>query len=113
MLTERNVVGAVRLGMLVLIVCPPDMSIDNPDPDPRITPDLEHGGSVPPGETPHAEAGTASGAGPYRPLKRGWSRGPLALIRTVAVLVALFFLVYGTVLALTLHPAGVAGGMTP
>ncbi|WP_030294722.1 DUF6480 family protein [Streptomyces katrae] len=76
------------------------MSTNTPDPDPRTSPGLEPGGSVPPGETPPAESSTASGAGPYRPLKRGWSKGPLAIIVTVVALVALFFLVYGIVLAM-------------
>ncbi|WP_285544919.1 DUF6480 family protein [Streptomyces lavendulae] len=76
------------------------MSTGNPDPDPRTTPGLEPGGSVPPGETPPGEASTASGAGPYRPLKRGWGKGPLALVIALALLVALFFLAYGIVLAL-------------
>ncbi|MET8296565.1 DUF6480 family protein [Streptomyces sp. NPDC005180] len=76
------------------------MSSHSPDPDPSTTPGLEPGGSVPPGETPPAEASTASGAGPHRPLKRGWSKGPLVIIVLLAVLVALFFLAYGIVLAL-------------
>ncbi|WP_419248590.1 DUF6480 family protein [Streptomyces virginiae] len=33
-------------------------------------------------------------------MKRGWSKAPLAIILAVAFLVALFFLVYGIVLAL-------------
>lgn len=70
----------------------------NPDPDPRVTPGLEPGGGVPPGETPPGEASTATGAGPHRPLKRGWVRGPLAIIVILAVLCALFFLVYAIVL---------------
>ncbi|KJY34170.1 MULTISPECIES: DUF6480 family protein [Streptomyces] len=76
------------------------MSTNSPDPDPRNTTGLEPGGSVPPGETPPAEASTASGAGPHRPPKRGWSKGPLVAIVLLAVLVALFFLAYGIVLAL-------------
>ncbi len=76
------------------------MSTNTPDPDPRNTPGLEQGGSVAPGETPPAEASTSSGAGPYRPLKRGWSKGPLAIILIVVILVALFFLAYGIMLAL-------------
>ncbi|MEU3312268.1 DUF6480 family protein [Streptomyces sp. NPDC048387] len=76
------------------------MSSHSPDPDPRTTPGLEPGGSVPPGETPPAEASTASGAGPHRPLKRGWSKGPLVIIVLLAVLVALFFLAYAIMLAL-------------
>ncbi|MFD9304841.1 DUF6480 family protein [Streptomyces sp. NPDC060048] len=69
-----------------------------PDPDPRTTPGLEAGGGVPPGETPPAESSTASGAGPYRPLKRGWAKGPLVLIIVPAPAVALFFLAYAIVL---------------
>ncbi|MCT4357060.1 DUF6480 family protein [Streptomyces sp. Je 1-79] len=72
----------------------------NPDPDPRTTPGLEPGGGVPPGETPPAESGTGTAAGPHRQPKPGWARGPLALIVALAVLVALFFLVYAIVLAL-------------
>ncbi|MEU7006415.1 DUF6480 family protein [Streptomyces sp. NPDC046332] len=71
----------------------------NPDPDPRTTPGLEPGGGVPPGETPPGEASTGTGAGPYRPLKAGWGRGPLVIIVGLAVLVALFFLAYAIVLA--------------
>ncbi|RSS78521.1 DUF6480 family protein [Streptomyces sp. WAC06614] len=76
------------------------MSTNTPDPDPRNTPGLEPGGSVPPGETPPGEASTTSGAGPYRPLERGWGKGPLVAIVALAVLVALFFLAYGIMLAL-------------
>ncbi|MFD7628680.1 DUF6480 family protein [Streptomyces sp. NPDC059851] len=72
----------------------------NPDPDPRRTPGLTPGGSVPPGETPPGEASTGTGAGPHRPLKRGWAGGPLAIIVVLALIVALFFLAYGIMLAL-------------
>ncbi|MFI8962553.1 DUF6480 family protein [Streptomyces sp. NPDC053493] len=71
----------------------------NPDPEPRTTSGLEPGGGVPPGETPPAEASTSTGAGPYRPPKRGWAGGPLFVVLLLVVLVALFFAVYGIVLA--------------
>lgn len=87
---------------------PPHRSDPDRDPDPRTpNPDpskatgLEPGGSVPPGETPPAE-GSMSGAGPeetHNPPK-GWSKGPLALIIGLVVLVAAFFLVYALVLLL-------------
>ncbi|MEU6879482.1 DUF6480 family protein [Streptomyces sp. NPDC046712] len=73
------------------------MGTYNPDPDPRQDP--RSSGTTQPGETPPAESSTSSGAGPYRPLKRGWAKGPLVAIVIVAVLVALFFLVYAIVLA--------------
>ncbi|MGW6568627.1 DUF6480 family protein [Streptomyces sp. NPDC054975] len=71
------------------------MAAYNPDPDPRQDPR----GATQPGETPPAESSTSSGAGPYRPLKRGWGKGPLVIIVVLAVLVALFFLAYAIVLA--------------
>ncbi|MFB7938369.1 DUF6480 family protein [Streptomyces sp. NPDC127049] len=57
------------------------------------------GGTARPGETPPAESGTGSGTGPYRPLTRGWGRGPLVAIVVLSVLVALFFLAYAITLA--------------
>ncbi|WP_406864746.1 DUF6480 family protein [Streptomyces sp. HUAS MG47] len=73
------------------------MGTYNPDPDPRQDP--RSSGVAQPGETPPAEASTSSGAGPYRPLKRGWGKGPLIVIILLAVLVALFFLAYAIALA--------------
>ncbi|MFC9818091.1 DUF6480 family protein [Streptomyces virginiae] len=72
------------------------MSARNPDPDPHNAsrPD----GGAPPGETPPGESSTGSGAGPYRPLTRGWGKGPLVLICVVAVACALFFLAYAIML---------------
>ncbi|QTA36698.1 hypothetical protein JHY03_69130 (plasmid) [Streptomyces sp. CA-256286] len=73
------------------------MSTGNPDPDPRETSGLEPGGSVPVGDTPPAE-GSTSEAGPRHAPPRGWAKGPLIAIITVAVLVAAFFLVYALLL---------------
>ncbi|MFJ9811157.1 DUF6480 family protein [Streptomyces sp. NPDC101158] len=71
----------------------------NPDPDPRATTGLEPGGGVPAGETPPAEAGTGTGTGPYRKPKAGWSKGPLLILAVAVLVFALFFAVYGIVLA--------------
>lgn len=79
----------------------PDPRSPDPNPDPSKATGLEPGGSVPPGETPPAES-SMSGAGPdetHNPSK-GWSKGPLALIIGLVVLVAAFFLVYALVLLL-------------
>lgn len=73
------------------------MTAYNPDPDPRKEP--RPPGPMQPGETPPAESSTSSGAGPYRPLVRGWAKGPLIVICLVAVLIALFFLAYAIILA--------------
>ncbi|THA80095.1 DUF6480 family protein [Streptomyces sp. A0592] len=74
------------------------MSARVPDPEPRNAP--RPFGGVPPGETPPGESSTGSGAGPYRPLTRGWAMGPLVLICLVALACALFFLAYAVVLDL-------------
>lgn len=72
------------------------MSARIPDPEPRNT--STPGRGVPPGETPPGESSTGSGAGPYRPLTRGWAKGPLVLICLVALACALFFLAYAVML---------------
>ncbi|APU38659.1 DUF6480 family protein [Streptomyces sp. NPDC056254] len=72
------------------------MSARVPDPDPRDTA-RPYGGAAP-GETPAGESSTGSGAGPYRPLTRGWGKGPLVLICLVALACALFFLAYAIML---------------
>ncbi|OKK17187.1 hypothetical protein AMK16_19975 [Streptomyces sp. CB00455] len=69
-----------------------------PDPDPRSTPGFSADGGVLPGETPPGEASTSSGAGPYRPLKRGWAKGPVIVISLLALAFALFFLAYAIAL---------------
>ncbi|MGW7363229.1 DUF6480 family protein [Streptomyces sp. NPDC054841] len=74
------------------------MSTNNPDPDPRVTPGLEPGGSVPPGETPPAEASTSSGTGPHETRTRGWAKGPMFVIAVVVLLIAAFFLAYAVIL---------------
>ncbi|MFK0259348.1 DUF6480 family protein [Streptomyces sp. NPDC090445] len=81
------------------------MRTNPPDPDPRTVSGPTHRtprppAPVPPGETPPAESGTGTGTGPYRPLTRGWARGPLVLIVVLALLVAAFFLAYAIVVAL-------------
>ncbi|MFE7584624.1 DUF6480 family protein [Streptomyces gardneri] len=68
----------------------------NPDPDPRGLSEER----TPPGATPPAESGTSTGTGPYRPPRRGWASGPLLIIWSLALLFALFFLVYAILLAL-------------
>ncbi|MFD3698075.1 DUF6480 family protein [Streptomyces sp. NPDC058646] len=75
------------------------MSAPIPDPD-RRTPTGPPEGGVPPGETPPGESSTGSGAGPYRPLTRGWGKGPLVLICLLAFVFALFFLAYAVTLNL-------------
>lgn len=72
------------------------MSARIPDPEPRNTSRPNQG--VPPGETPPGESSTGSGAGPYRPLTRGWAKGPLLVICLVALACALFFLAYAITL---------------
>ncbi|MEW1635425.1 DUF6480 family protein [Streptomyces sp. NPDC093801] len=72
------------------------MTAHVPDPQPRKT--LRPHQGVPPGETPPGESSTGSGAGPYRPLTRGWAKGPLLLICLVALACALFFLAYAIML---------------
>lgn len=73
------------------------MTSYDPPPDPRRAP--LSSGTARPGETPPAESSTGSGSGPYRPLTRGWGKGPLVAIVVLAVLVALFFLAYAIALA--------------
>ncbi|MFF2191337.1 DUF6480 family protein [Streptomyces sp. NPDC058157] len=67
-------------------------------PDPQSRKSLHPSQGVPPGETPPGESSTGSGAGPYRPLTRGWAKGPLLLICLVALACALFFLAYAIML---------------
>ncbi|MGR4879458.1 DUF6480 family protein [Streptomyces sp. LARHCF249] len=77
------------------------MSTPIPDPDPdRPTPSGSRQGGVPPGETPPGESSTGSGAGPYRPLSRGWAKRPLVLICLLVLVCALFFLAYAIALNL-------------
>ncbi|MFF1510140.1 DUF6480 family protein [Streptomyces sp. NPDC058326] len=76
---------------------------DIPEQDPRSTPDaarrnITGGGEIRPGETPPAESGTSTGTGPYRPLRRGWGKGPLLIVWALGIVCALFFLVYAIVL---------------
>ncbi|MFE6847334.1 DUF6480 family protein [Streptomyces sp. NPDC057686] len=71
--------------------------VPDPGPGPR-TPSRPYGGGVPPGETPPGESSTGSGAGPYRPLTRGWAKGPLLVICLLALVCALFFLAYAVML---------------
>ncbi len=71
----------------------------NPDPVPRNIPEGPSGVGIGPGETPPAESGTGTATGPYRPLSRGWTKGPLVILWVVVVLCALFFLVYAILLA--------------
>ncbi|MFG2293760.1 DUF6480 family protein [Streptomyces sp. NPDC048603] len=73
------------------------MTAHFPDPSPH-GPGV--GGGVPPGETPPGESSTGSGAGPYRPLTRGWAMAPLVLICLMSLSVALFFLAYAVTLDL-------------
>ncbi|MFE7096294.1 DUF6480 family protein [Streptomyces erythrochromogenes] len=75
-----------------------DMSAPVPHPDPYNA--SRPFGMVPPGETPPCESSTGSGAGPYRPLSRGWGMAPLVLICLVALTCALFFLAYAIMLDL-------------
>ncbi|MFF4427148.1 DUF6480 family protein [Streptomyces sp. NPDC001549] len=72
------------------------MSAPLPGPDPNKT--SQHHGGVPPGETSPGESSTGSGVGPYRPMTRGWGRGPLVVICLVALACALFFLAYAIML---------------
>ncbi|WP_405436330.1 DUF6480 family protein [Streptomyces avidinii] len=76
------------------------MSASNPDPRRGTASAAPEGSGVPPGETPPGESSTGSGAGPYRPLSRGWAMGPLVVICLLALVCALFFLAYAIVLDL-------------
>ncbi|MFD5888730.1 DUF6480 family protein [Streptomyces sp. NPDC060334] len=74
------------------------MSAQSSIPDPPRNPAARSGTGVPPGETPPGESSTGTGSGPYRPLSRGWGKGPLVLICLLAVIVASFFLAYAITL---------------
>ncbi|MFD3809040.1 DUF6480 family protein [Streptomyces sp. NPDC058611] len=76
------------------------MSAQDSEPDPRRTPSPGARTGVPPGETPPGESSTGTGTGPYRPLTRGWGKGPLVLICLLAFVIALFFLAYAITLNL-------------
>ncbi|MFD3937714.1 DUF6480 family protein [Streptomyces sp. NPDC058611] len=76
------------------------MSAQDSEPDPGRTPSPGTGTGVPPGETPPGESSTGTGTGPYRPLTRGWGKGPLVLICLLAFVIALFFLAYAITLNL-------------
>ncbi|MFG2754748.1 DUF6480 family protein [Streptomyces xanthophaeus] len=76
------------------------VSVPVPEPDRRAAAEAQARRGVPPGETPAGESSTGSGAGPYRPLTRGWGMGPLVLICLLALVCALFFLAYAIILDL-------------
>lgn len=70
------------------------------DPEPRQTPGLDSGGSVPPGETPPEPPSATQGLSHPQPAepratKWGWLTG----ITIIVVLVALFFVVMALMLA--------------
>ncbi|AZM56445.1 hypothetical protein DMA15_30915 [Streptomyces sp. WAC 01529] len=81
---------------------PPDQHPDpapDPEPDPRGTSGTQPGRGVPPGESPPADGGMSE-TGPAHDPPKGWSKGPLALILGLSLLIAAFFLVYALVLLL-------------
>lgn len=73
-----------------------------PDPDPRRTPGLEPGGTVPSGETPPAEGGTSGISHPEPPeLRKAWGAMPLVLIMVVVALVVIGLIGMAVAVALT------------
>ncbi|MGK5499811.1 DUF6480 family protein [Streptomyces sp. URMC 125] len=75
------------------------MNETHPDPDPRQTPGLEGGNSVPPGETPPGESSTPAGAPDQNAnTPSGWGPAPMIVLLVLAVLIAGFFLAYAVAL---------------
>ncbi|MFK4687591.1 hypothetical protein RKD22_000526 [Streptomyces pristinaespiralis] len=78
----------------------PRMNSQPSDPDPRNTPGVRPGNTVPPGETPPGEGSTGSETGPPADLSRGWAKGPMIAIGLVVVVFAAFFLAYALIMIL-------------
>lgn len=76
------------------------VSVPVPEMDRRAAAGAPSRRGTPPGETPAGGSSTGSGAGPYRPLTRGWGMGPLVVICLMVLVCALFFLAYAVILDL-------------